>query len=211
MPSGLIWACRNIVQYITVNSTCTFPGPKTYHALPNTTSFFFGKGKNFSWNTWKLFTDMTEAFMFLYKLTEDHSIVKPLEWLTVVLYTKLSNEFNVHETSKEIFSNKNGTRWNIPDTQEIWVRKILLMVSSLVGWDKSNMNSWWHPVWMSPVYIISTVIMKCKEYPSSLLVSDRILTDYKQFWNMVTKSVTKWVACHPPPPFPDNRITWHLS
>ena len=56
-PSTAIWICLGMgkyVQYISVNATCEFRGPETSRALPmfhsftrcDTTSRFFGKGKN---------------------------------------------------------------------------------------------------------------------------------------------------------------------
>ena len=75
-PSATIWiglGMGKYVQYISLNSTHTFLGPKTSRALPmshsftgcDTTSCFFGKGKKSAWEAWKSFPDMTETFKFL--------------------------------------------------------------------------------------------------------------------------------------------------
>jgi len=118
------------VQYTSANTTCAFLGHERSRALPmfhsftgcGTTSCFFGNGKKSTWDAWKSFPDVTEAFKFLqdhpyYQMDKDDSIFKLLERFIVVPYYKANNLINVNEARKEIFTKKSRTLENIPPTQ----------------------------------------------------------------------------------------------
>jgi len=78
----------------------------------DTTSCFFGKGKKSTWDAWKSFPDVTEAFKFLqdhpyYQMDKDDSIFKLLERFIVVPYDqqfdqcKWSPQRNFHQKEQD--------------------------------------------------------------------------------------------------------------
>ena len=80
-PSADIWISFGMgknLQYISINATCESLGSETSLALPffhsfngcDTTSCFFGKGKKSTWDAWKAYPAVTEAFLYL----KDHPI-----------------------------------------------------------------------------------------------------------------------------------------
>jgi len=122
-PSASIWIGLGMGKYlqnINVNAICASLGPETSRSLPifhsftgcDTNSCFFGKGKNSAWEAWKLYPNVTDAFLYLqdhpyHQIDKDDSNFKMLERFTVVLYNKTSNAFTVNEARKEMFTKKN--------------------------------------------------------------------------------------------------------
>ena len=85
----------------------------------DTTSTFYGRGKKLTWEAWKCFNDVTQAFTFMAlhpfaALNFDTPHFQLLERFTVILYDKTSNFL---ELRQELFCQKEKTMERLPPTQ----------------------------------------------------------------------------------------------
>ncbi len=132
-PEVQIWVAfgtGRFFRYIYVNKICENLGESKCQALPfyhtftgcDTTSQFFGKGKKSSWEAWKSYSQVTEAFQFVMTfpfqpLQSTSPIFELLERFTCVLYDKTTSISQVNELRQELFSKRAKLIENIPPTQ----------------------------------------------------------------------------------------------
>ena len=86
------------------------------------TSQFFGKGKKSTWEAWKSYPSVTDAFQSVMvnpfqQLKVTSPIFELLERFTCVLYDKTTSMSQVNELRKELFSRKAKLIEKIPPTQ----------------------------------------------------------------------------------------------
>lgn len=118
-----------------INTISQSLGERIARALPvfhafsgsDTTSYFFGKGKKSAWQSWKSYPLVSEAFLFIWNhpfetLDTGSPQFKHLERFTIVMYDKTSNDADINDARRELFSKKSRTLENIPPT------KVLLRV-----------------------------------------------------------------------------------
>ena len=81
------------------------------HALTgcDTVSAFCGRGKKTTWNTWKVFPEVTGAFKgsLLTQADISYSAMAVLERCVMLLYDRTSCIQNVSECRKHFFAQKN--------------------------------------------------------------------------------------------------------
>lgn len=100
-----------------------------FHALTgcDTVSFFGGKSKRTSWNTWKLYDLVTPAFCALAATPSAQCIeqwLSLLERFVVLLYDRTSSLEHVNEARKELFTKKGRTIDRLPPTQAALIQHI---------------------------------------------------------------------------------------
>ena len=110
-----------------------------YHAFTgcDTTSQFFGKGKKTSWDSWKAYPEVTEAFLSIsdhpfQSLQLNSHLFELLERYTCILYDKTTSICSVNELRQELFCKRSKMMENIPPTQVIKyipVNLLLLVIS----------------------------------------------------------------------------------
>ena len=116
--------------YYSINAICSNLGEAKCRALPvfysltgcDTTSQFYGKGKNKAWEAWDVYQDATEAFSFMAGNTfqiiqQQSSIFATLERFVCVLYDKTGKRHSVNDLRQDIFSNTTHPMENLPPTQ----------------------------------------------------------------------------------------------
>ena len=117
-------------RHYSINITCQKLGRETSVSLPffhaftgcDTTSHFLGRGKKSSWESWKLYPEVTEAFLFAYNnpfqlLQFQSPQMRLLERYICVLYDKTTPLCSVNELRKELFCKRAKAMENIPPTQ----------------------------------------------------------------------------------------------
>lgn len=113
-----------------INSICLHLGKRRSRALPffhsftgsDTTSQFLGRGKKSAWESWRIYPEVTDAFLCAvdrpFKMLELNSRVTDLlERYTCVLYDKTTPTSHVNELRRDLFCKKAKTMENIPPTQ----------------------------------------------------------------------------------------------
>lgn len=132
-------------RYYDINSMCQQLGVPNSTALPfyhaftgcDTTSQFFGKGKKTSWDSWKAYPEVTEAFLSIsdhpfQSLQLNSHLFELLERYTCILYDKTTSICSVNELRQELFCKRSKMMENIPPTQVIKyipVNLLLLVIS----------------------------------------------------------------------------------
>lgn len=119
-------------QYISVNTICMHLGVEKSLALPSfhaytgcdTTSQFRSKGKKSCWEAWKVYPEVTEAFINMVAqpispLESTCTLFELLERFTCILYDKTTSVVTVNDLRKELFSKGSLSMENIPPTQVI--------------------------------------------------------------------------------------------
>ena len=107
-------------RFLPIHKLANALGPQRCIALPffhaltgcDTVSFFGGKSKRSSWNTWKLYDSVTPAFCALAGTPSVQCIEKwlpLLERFVVLLYDRTSSLECVNEARKELFTKKGRT------------------------------------------------------------------------------------------------------
>ena len=166
--------------YHHINTVCASLGEERCISLPifhcftgcDTTSSFYGRGKNTAWTAWYHYPDVTEAFMFMAQNpfadvgTESYHF-KLLERYTVVLYDKSSNVENIDKARKILYCQKDKTIESIPPTQDALLQHIRRVTYQAGIWstcDKSEQKlpspegwGWtfnreaqvWTPIWIT--------------------------------------------------------------
>ena len=93
-----------------------------FHALTgcDTVSAFGGRGKNTAWNTWQVFPEATEAFeqLLLMEDSISESTMLVLERFVVLLYHHTSDQENVNDIRKVLFTQNSRSLENIPPTED---------------------------------------------------------------------------------------------
>ncbi len=102
-------------------STCaTLP---LFHALTgcDTVSAFAGRGQKTAWETWKAFSEVTEAFHELMQMPGDVSELSKslLERFVMLMYDRMSNIMEVDEARKQLFTQTSRSLENIPPTKAV--------------------------------------------------------------------------------------------
>ena len=89
----------------------------------DTTSTFYGKGKNSAWEAWNCYPDVTQTFTYIalhpyanIKIYAPH--FQLLERFTVILYDRASELLHVNEARKDQFCQKCKTMERLPPTQD---------------------------------------------------------------------------------------------
>ena len=132
-PTADIWVAFGSgkhYKYYHINQIANSLGMQSARVLPlfhsftgcDTTSAFFGKGKKTSWQAWKSYPDVTEAFMYMVdhpftavEITSPH--FRTIERFTISMYNKNSANHLVNEERRDLFCKKNKSMDNIPPTQ----------------------------------------------------------------------------------------------
>ena len=118
-----------------INTICQSLGPAKSLALPmfhsftgcDTTLTFHGHGKKKSWEAWKSFPDVTEAFAYIADypftpLTTESPHFQQLERFIITLYDKTSNVDNINDVRKELFCQTKKTIEKILQPRYITLR-----------------------------------------------------------------------------------------
>lgn len=122
-------------QHIPAHKIADHLGQRKAMALPifhaftgcDTVSFFCGKGKSTSWNVWRIFPEVTDAFLSLAEGPSkfDESLLPLLERFVVLMYDKGSEILTVNQARLYLFSRCNRLLQNIPPTQAALRQHIL--------------------------------------------------------------------------------------
>ena len=128
-----IWVAFGIgkhFSYIYINALYEDLGQEKSLALPvfhsftgcDTTSTFYSQGKKSTWEAWKCYNDVTQAFTYMAlhpfaALNFDTPHFQLLERFTVILYDKTSEFQFVNELRQELFCQKEKTMERLPPTQ----------------------------------------------------------------------------------------------
>ena len=129
-----IWIAFGIgkhFSYIHINAVYEDLGRDKSLALPvfhsftgcDTTSTFYGRGKTSTWEAWKYFSDVSQAFTYMAlhpfaALSVDTTHFQLLEHFTVIVYDKTSELQLVNELRQELFCQKEKTMEGLPPTQQ---------------------------------------------------------------------------------------------
>ena len=74
------------------------------------------------------------------KLNCDSKSFKQLEWLTVILYDRISPLFSMNETRKELFYQKNRPMEKLPPTQDALLQRARRVVYQAGIWTTSTQS-----------------------------------------------------------------------
>ena len=92
-----------------------------FHALTgcDTVSSFASRRKKTTWEFWKVFPGVTDAFEELLRMPSDVSeeSMSLLERFVVLMYDRASDIREVNDTRKQLFAHKSRALDNIPSTQ----------------------------------------------------------------------------------------------
>jgi len=160
-------------RYIAVHELVTTLGPRTcgslgvFHAFTgcDTVSAFAGRGKKTAWDTWSVYSDVTEAFEELLQMPSEISetSMSLLERFVVLIYSRTSDIMGVNEARKQLFTQKSRSLENIPPTlaalkqhvkraafqANVWNQTLCaspeLPSPSDWGWTKEG--AVWQPLW----------------------------------------------------------------
>ena len=122
-------------RFLPIHELASTLGPQKCIALPffhsltgcDTVSFFGGKSKKTSWNTWKFYDLVTPAFCALAATPSTECIeqwLPLLERFVVLLYDRTSSLEHVNEARKELFTKKSRTIDRLPPTQAALIQHI---------------------------------------------------------------------------------------
>ena len=164
-------------RFLPIHKLVTALGPQRcialpfYHALTgcDTVSFFGGKSKRTSWNTWKFHDLVIPAFCALAATPSPQCIeqwLPLLEQFIVLLYDRTSSLELVNEARKELFTKKGRSIDRLPPTQAALVQHIkraayqaghcwaqVMIVSPELpspadrGWKRNDQGGGWEVVW----------------------------------------------------------------
>ena len=115
------------LRYIAAHKICNRLGPRVSKALPffhaftgcDTVSYFAGKGKKTAFEAWKLYPEVTHAFLLLTQEPQEvsESCMTNIERLTVLIYDRTSSKLTVNEARKQLFAQKGRSRDSIPPSR----------------------------------------------------------------------------------------------
>jgi len=114
-------------RYVPIHEIANQLGPTkarsliAFHAFTgcDQTSSFAGRGKNTAWATWKVYDEITSAFVALSSMpTEDRlkKIMPEIERFVALMYDRTSTCTTVNEARKDLFTRKGRSIENIPPT-----------------------------------------------------------------------------------------------
>ena len=97
-----------------------------FHALTrcDTVSFFGGRGKRTTLDTWRSYNDITSIFVSLANTPESvESSVTSLERFVILLYDRTSSLEDINQARKHLFAQKGRSIENIPPTKAalVWL------------------------------------------------------------------------------------------
>ena len=120
-------------QYIHIYTICINLGVEKYKALPgfhaytgcDTTSQFRSKGKKSCWEAWKVYPEVTEAFIKMVvqpikPLEITCTLFELLERFICILYDKTTSVVMVNDLRKKLFSRGSLSMENIPPSQVMY-------------------------------------------------------------------------------------------
>ena len=111
-------AVPQIVAKMNPRQCLALPG---FHAFTgcDTVSAFAGRGKRTAWETWKSFPEVNDAFLELLcmpsEVSEESRLL--LEQFVLLMYDRTSENTEVNEARKQLFTQKSITSENIPPSQ----------------------------------------------------------------------------------------------
>ena len=117
----------NHYRMIAEHSIARQLGPRKVAALPffhsftgcDTTSAFAGRGEKTCWDVWRVYPDVTEAFLMLsdspHLVSQEAAAL--IEKFVVYIYSKTLEVSEVNEARQILFSKENRSLENIPPTQ----------------------------------------------------------------------------------------------
>ena len=151
-----IWGAFGMGKNFTyhhINSIYDVLGKEKSLALPlfhsftgcDTTSAFFGKGKQSAWEAWKCYPDVTRAFTYMAlnpytKVDADVPHFQLLEHFTVILYDKTSDLEHVDEARKALYCQKGKTMDTIPPTQDALLQHSKRVANQAGIWSTSEQS-----------------------------------------------------------------------
>ena len=146
----------------------------------DTVSAFHGKGKKSAWETWKVFGEVTNAFLAISNMpvTITDEVMSALERFVILLYDRTSVDTDVDQCRKHLFSNKGRSLDAIPPTKgaleqhikraayqagQIWGQSLIRSpkVVSPAEWGcwKKDANDRWTPLWT----VLPQISQSCQE------------------------------------------------
>lgn len=111
-----------------------------FHAFTgcDTIAAFAGRWKKPSWEIWKAFPEVTEAFNELIQIQGDVSeLTKSLEHFVVLLYDRSSDTMEVIEARKQLFTQKSRALEYIPPTKAALEQHIKWATYQANVWSKT--------------------------------------------------------------------------
>ena len=113
--------------YIAAHTICINLGPRVSRALPvfhaftgcDTVSCFSGKGKKTAFETWKVYPEVTNAFLLLASTPSEvsDSCMVGIERFTALLYDRTSSKMQVNMARKQLFAQKGRSLDAIPPSR----------------------------------------------------------------------------------------------
>ena len=107
------------LRYIAAHKICSRLGPRVSKTLPffhaftgcDTVSYFSGKGKKTAFEAWKLYPEVTDAFLLLTLEPQEvsESCMTNIKCLTELIYDQTSSKSTVNEARKQLFAQKFGS------------------------------------------------------------------------------------------------------
>eukprot|EP00733_Pompholyxophrys_punicea_P000081 Pompholyxophrys_punicea_v1_NODE_10_length_6905_cov_7.951686.p3 type:complete len:264 gc:universal NODE_10_length_6905_cov_7.951686:3470-2679(-) len=177
------YSIHDLFQYLGPQKSLSLP---MFHSFTDcdTVSAFNGKGKKTFWEIWKAFSDVTEAFLFVFAnpmtpIHKDSRHFALLQRYVVLAYDKGSLSESVNETRQHLFCRENRDMERIPPTEEALYQHALRATYQASVWAKSSQSyqslpspegwGWvlqdnrWQPFWSknSEVSKSSPVLIKC--------------------------------------------------
>lgn len=113
-------------HYIAVHEIASSIGPLKCRALPvfhaitgcDVVSAFRGRGKKTAWDIWRVYPEVTGAFLqMLVPGSVDEQVMDIIQRFVVLLYDKTSDIMRVNEARKALFTRKGRSIENIPPTE----------------------------------------------------------------------------------------------
>ena len=151
----------------------------------NTASSFGGKEKT-AWKTWKIFPEVSDAFLEMTNILggemSDTCMIQ-LECFVVLMYDITSECLEVNEAKKQLFTQKSRTLETIPSTKPQLEQHIKRASYQARGWSQAlvqnlqlpSPSDWgwvrkegeWHPIWTALAEAAKSyhevICCKCKQ------------------------------------------------
>ena len=118
-------AAHTLSAALGANRSATMP---MFHAVTgcDTVSCFFGKGKKSAWDAWKLYEDVTDAFISLSSPTTviDPSLFAVLSRFIVIMYDPTSECSDLDVARKHMFTKRSKVLESLPPTSSAFMQHV---------------------------------------------------------------------------------------